>query len=61
MATVKLTYSDGTVETVTQPAMAKAERIADRYSAKIGRDFRLFNADFTQDRLAKLVGVECGA
>jgi hypothetical protein len=58
MASVKLTYSDGTEETVTQPSAAQAERIAERYTAKIGRTFRLFNADFTQDSLAELTNVE---
>ena len=60
MASVTFTYSDGTKETLNQPRR-QADILAARYRAKIGREFRLFNADFTKDRIAALVSVEQSA
>jgi hypothetical protein len=57
MATVTLTYSDGTSETLCQPRQRQADRIAALYQAKIGHDFRLFNGSFTEDRIVQLVSV----
>jgi hypothetical protein len=53
-----LRFSDGTVESIAQPRRQMAERLAERYRGKIGRTFRLFNADHTADRFPMLTAVE---
>jgi hypothetical protein len=53
--TVKLTYSDGTIEHL---ALANPQRFVAKWQKSVGKTFRLFSADFSKQRFAKLVSVE---
>lgn len=54
---IKMLYSDGTSEEVRQPHLGQAKALFQRYSAKIGRTFRLFDS-VDLPRFVKLTAVE---